>query len=469
MTRRCFLVVSAVACLTSTAARAAEPAKLNVLFLMSDDLRPELACYGHLQVKSPNIDKLAAAGVRFERAYCQFPLCNPSRTSLLNGRHPTTTGVLDNVTWFRFAHPDFVTLPQHFKANGYASLRSGKIFHGGIDDTDAWTAGGEKRDFDGPRREVTPPPNRAQQSDRFIVLEGDGQSHNDYRIADRAIEYLRTHKDKPFFLACGFNKPHSPPTAPKRFFDLYDPTKVRLPADFAATPTVPPGFPKGSLTRNGDLFINRDATPDAAREMIRAYWASASWVDWNVGRVIAELDKLGLREKTVIVFWGDHGYHLGEKGKWSKHGSLYETGARVPLIVIAPGAKGNGRACPRVVQTLDLYPTLCSLCGLPLPAGLEGHDLRPLLEDPQAKWEHPAYTVAGNAGRLAGVAVRNERYRYAEYNAGRGGAMLFDETADPTESKNLADDPKFAAVRTEMARILRRLPSLPADWKTAAE
>lgn len=457
MLRRTLLLVAALAVLATGIGRAAadDAKKLNVLFLMVDDLRPELGCYGQKQVRTPAIDALAAVGVRFDRAYCQFPLCNPSRTSMLTGRHPTTTGVLENATWFGAAHPDWVSLPKHFKANGYLALRTGKIFHGGIDDADAWTEGGEKRAFDGAKRPATP--QKPGQSDRIVVLDGNGEAHNDYRTADRAIEYLQKHKDKPFFLACGFTKPHSPPTAPKKFLDMYDAAKVPLPPDFASKPTVPAGFPKPSIpTRNGDLFVEREATPEAAREMIRAYWASLTWTDWNVGRVLAELDKQGLRDRTIIVFWGDHGYHLGEKGKWSKHQSLFEVGARVPLIVAAPGAKGNGKVSPRIVQTLDLYPTLADLCGLPLPKGLEGHSLKPLLADPQAKWEHPAYTVSGVGGRLAGVAVRNERYRYVEWDGGKAGAMLFDEQADPHEMKNLIDGPKWAPVRDEMAALARQ-------------
>jgi arylsulfatase A-like enzyme len=444
-----------MACLAGFAF-AGETDKLNVLFLMSDDLRPELRCYGHPQVRTPNIDALAKAGVRFERAYCQFPLCNPSRTSLLTGRYPTTTGVLDNLTWFRAAHPDFVSLPEHFKANGYASLRTGKIFHGGIDDTDAWTEGGEPRRFEGAKR--TARPQNPQQSDRQVVLDGDGENHGDYRTTTRAIDYLRKYRDKPFFLACGFTKPHSPPTAPKRFYDMYEPAKVPLPPDFASRPAVPEGFPKPSVPlRNGDLFIEREATPEAAREMIRAYWASLTWMDWNLGRVVGELDKLGLREKTIIVFWGDHGYHLGEKGKWSKHGSLFEVGTRVPLIVAVPKARGNGKASPRIVQTLDIYPTLVELCGLPAPKGLEGHSLKPLLDDPQRKWDHPAFAVAGP--RANGRAVRTERWRYAEWSGAQGGAMLFDHTKDPHEQKNLADDPELAQVRAELSALLKPLRS----------
>jgi arylsulfatase A-like enzyme len=441
-----------VAVLVLIGSAAAEPKKLNVLFLMSDDMRPDLGCYGHPVVQSPNLDALAKAGVRFDRAYCQYPLCNPSRTSLLTGRHPPTTGVLDNTVYFRDAHPDWVTLPQYFKANGYVTLRTGKIFHGGIDDPDSWTEGADPAKKAAAKKVDVK--ERQRNSDRQVVLEGDGESHADFRTADRAIKFLKDKKDRPFFLACGFTKPHSPPTAPKKFFDRYDPTAVKLPENFAPRPTVPAGFPKPCLTPNADLFINRDASEAEAREMIRAYWASISWTDWNVGRVLAELDRLKLRDSTVIVFWGDHGYHLGEFGKWAKHGSLFEVGTRVPLIVAVPGSRGNGGVAPRPVQSLDIYPTLCELCGLTPPAGLHGHSLKPLLDDPNAKWDHPAYSVAGNRKNL-GVAVRTEKYRYAEWDGGKNGAMLFDTPADPHELKNLVDEPKLAKVREELSALAR--------------
>jgi iduronate 2-sulfatase len=426
--------------------------KYNVLFIMSDDMRPDLGCYGHKQVRSPHIDRLASRGVRFERAYCQFPLCNPSRTSMLTGRLPTTTKVLDNVSHFRDLHPDFVSLPEYFRSQGYVTLRVGKIFHGGLDDTAAWTEGGE------PRKEKKPvaPKDRIKNSDRIVVLEGDGEGHADFKTADKTIELLRKHKDRPFFLACGFTRPHSPPTAPRKFFDLYDAAKIELPKNFAPRPTVPPGFPKQCVTANGDLFIQRDATEDQAREMIRAYWASVSWTDWNVGRVLDELERLGLLENTIVIFWGDHGYHLGEFGKWAKHGSLFEVGTRVPLIIVAPGAKGNGKTSPRPVQALDIYPTLCEACGLTPPKGLEGHSLAPLLENPSATWDHAAFSVYGNAKKVIGLAVRTERYRYAEYEGGQGGAMLFDHTNDPLEVRNLADDPALAEMRRELSGRLRK-------------
>lgn len=425
----------------------------NVLLLFSDDLRPELGCYGNAGVKTPNIDALAATGVRFDRAYCQYPLCNPSRTSIMTGRHPRTTGVFDNNLYFRGAHPDYVTLPQHFRAAGYPALKTGKIFHGSIDDTGSWTEGGTPRDFEGavrPRQKQAP-----GNSDRWIVLEGDGESHNDYKTATKAVEFLNKYQDRPFFLAVGFTKPHSPPTAPQRFFDLYDPAKIPLPPDFAPRPTVPEGFPPRSVpARNGDLFVGRDASPEAAREMIRAYYASLTWMDWNLGRVIAELDRLKLRDRTIIVFWGDHGYHLGEKGKWSKHQSLFEVGTRVPFFISAPGDYAKGRASARVVQAVDLYPTLAELAGLPKPEGTEGHSLVPLLKDPQAAWDHPAFTAAGDAKSPA-IAVRTDRWRYVEWAGDGGGAALFDHENDPDERTNLADDPRFASVRAELSALAK--------------
>ena len=453
---------------------AAETNQLNVLFLISDDLRTELGCYGSKLAKTPNLDKLAAQGVRFERAYCQYPLCNPSRASMLTGRHPGTTGVLGNRTDFRTLHPDWVTLPQLFKQNGYVSLRTGKIFHGGIDDAISWTEGGDpNRDLlegdeaerragrQNPTSQVNTNDNRPARvrgSDRWIVLEGDGESHGDYKTADRAIKYLRENKAKPFFLAVGFVKPHSPPTAPQKFYDLWEVEKIPLPVDFAPRPTVPAGFPKAAIRpRNSDLFIGRDASEQEARAMTRAYLASSAWMDWNVGRVLAELDKQGLREKTIIVFWGDHGYQLGEKGKWSKAGSLFEQGDRTPFIVVDPRGKSNGQSCARVVQNVDFYPTLAELCGLPVGKELEGRSLAPLLKHPQAESNPPAFPVWSDDGKTYhGVAVTTERWRYAEFGPdGKNGAMLFDQQADPHELSNLADDPKLAAVRQELSGLVR--------------
>ena len=231
-----------------------------------------------------------------------------------------------------------------------------------------------------------------------MVLEGNGEGHGDYHTADRTIENLRKYKDEQFFIAHVFVKPHSPPTAPQKFLDWYDPKKIKLPPDFAAWPVVPPGFPSAAIRkRNADLFIGRGASEAEAQEVICAYLASISWADWNLGRVISELDHLGLRENTMmtIVFAVDHGYQLGEKGHWSKAGSLFEMGTRVPLIISAPGMKGNGQSCERVVESLNIYPTLVELAGLPAQKENEGVSLMPLLNDPKAKWGSAGPTAFG--------------------------------------------------------------------------
>lgn len=454
-------------------AQAAE--KMNVLLIISDDMRNELGCYASPLAKTPNLDRLASTGVKFDRAYCQFPLCGPSRASMLTGRHPTTTGVLGNRTWFGDAHPEFVSLPKHFKNNAYTSIRVGKIFHGGIDDTEAWSVDGQRRTLAGvpknssvksPRANQAADPDevvevapevRDRKSDQWIVLKGKGEDHADYKAADRAINYLRKYKDQPFFMGCGFYKPHTPLEAPQSFYDLWDLDKIPLPVDFAPRPTVPDGFPAGSIRpKNADLFINRESTPEEARQVIRAYLASAAFMDWNVGRVLAELEALGLREKTIVVFWGDHGFQLGEKGKWSKAGSLWEQGARTPFFICDPREQTAGKTSARVVQMIDLYPTLVELCGLEQPEGLEGRSLAPLLKNPAMEWNHPAYTVWSEDGKtLSGVMVRTEQWRYGEF-FGRGpGAMLVDPEKDPSELTNLVTDPKYAAVVAKLSPLLR--------------
>ena len=463
----------------------------SVLFLMSDDMRTELACYGsRFNVHSPNIDALASRGVRFDRNYCQFPLCGPSRSSLFSGHIPRETGVLGNGgAGVTSTHPDWVTLPRLFRDSGYTTFRSGKLFHPSQDDRSAWmdfednerpspnpadaalrakNQRGTKMEI--PRAQIPMPdgvlpplPVDSQQaaySDEIVVLEGNGEGHGDYAAVDRAIRMLNqaAAMDKPFFVGCGVVKPHSPPTAPQKFFDMYDPAKMQLTPDFAAWPAVPKGWPRASIRpRNADLFIGRGASEDEARQVIRAYVASISWADWNLGRVIAELDRLKLRDKTIIVFVTDHGYQLGENGKWSKAGSLFEGGTRVPLIIDAPGMLGNGRACTRMVQSLDIYRTLCELAGLEPPSHVTGTSLVPLLQDPRGpKWDQPAYSIWSEDGRtIHGTAVRTEKWRYAEYGKdAANGALLFDVHADPMELNNLASDASHSVVRTELSKLV---------------
>lgn len=454
----------------------AKKPKYNVLFISADDLRPELGAYGVKDIKTPNIDKIASSGTRFDRAYAQWPVCNPSRASLLTGKYPTQNGVMNNNDYFRRKFPDTVTLPQHFKNNGYVTLRSGKIFHGGIDDQVSWTEGGEPTDPNitergnpnfRPARQsqsdpaVVPQPNATPNtanntSDRIVVLEGDGESHGDYRAATRAINFIEKYKDQPFFLAVGFVKPHSPLAAPKKFFDLYDVNKIPLPVDFGSTPKALPDAPAISISpRNSDLFIGRESPPDLAREMKRAYWASTSYADAQVGRVLEALEKNGLKNNTIVVFWSDHGYHLGEKGKWSKAYSLYEIGLRVPLIIAMPNGKAN--STKSVVELVDLYPTLAELCGLPQPKNVSGDSFVPVLKNTKATWNKPSFSIVEIRG-IWGRSVRTAKWHYAEWDEGKEGRMLYATETDPHELKNLAEDPKHAATVAAMKKLLAGSP-----------
>ncbi|HTH38390.1 MAG TPA: sulfatase [Pyrinomonadaceae bacterium] len=450
--------------------------KYNVLFIIADDLRPELGAYGVAGIKTPNIDALAKRSTRFDRAYANYPLCNPSRSSFLTGRYPTETKILNSNDYFRRIDPTTVTLPQYFQKNGYVTLRSGKIFHGGIDDQVSWTEGGEPTNPNitergNPNFRPTQPaqsdPAQAQaqaagvnisdrNSDRIIVLDGDGESHGDYKVATRAVNFLEKYKAQPFFLAVGFVKPHSPPTAPKKFFDLYDVDKIPLPVDFGTTPKALPGAPAISISpRNADLFIGRESAPDLSREMKRAYWASTSFMDSLVGRVLEALDKNGLSDNTIVVFFGDHGYHLGEKGKWSKAYSLYDLNLRVPLLIAMPGQKGT--SSKRVVELIDLYPTLAELCGLPKPDRQSGESIARLVTKPDATFDRPAYSYTVY-GKSFGRSIRTSKWHYAEWDDGKSGNMLYAAEDDPHELKNLSNDPQYASVVSEMKSILAKKP-----------
>ena len=462
---RSLAVVGLLLCLASLAS--ASPARPNVLFIISDDLRPDLSCYGSY-VETPNLDKLAERGIRFANAWAQYPLCNPSRTSMLTGRYPTTTGALTNRNYFRDSYPDMITLPQLFKNAGYDSIGIGKVFHDSADDLPSWTTRVKgAKDPTMPDRGGKPYSaiHRAH-SDRILVLEGDGETYLDYVNADQTIAKLREYatNEKPFFMTCGFVKPHSPPAAPKKWFDSLPIDKIPLPADFKPEADATPEFPAAALPPNGDLFIGRKANESTAKEMIQAYQASVKWMDWNVGRVLKALQDTGLDKNTIVVFWGDHGYHLGEKGKWSKHGSLFNLGLRIPVIMAGPGIQ-KGATSERVVQSLDIYPTLAELCALKTPDGIEGRSLVPLLRSPAADWNHPAYAVTYLGGKLHRV-VRDERFLYAEFDNGREGAMLIDLKNDPRELINLVAKEEH---REDLARMKKLLAFLPPESKVLPE
>jgi arylsulfatase A-like enzyme len=459
------------AILLAARAEAAPPERLNVLLIVVDDLRPALGCYGDPIAKTPAIDRLAASGVRFDSAYAQFPGCNPSRSSLLTGRYPAATGVFDNRASFRERLPDATTLPEYFRSHGYATLQAGKIFHPGLDEAQAWGPAGAaanpaaavahrsaSRPARAPPRERPPAVTRTvERNHPWRAVAGEGDGLPDAVTASRAIRLLEQHRSEPFFLAVGFSRPHTPFVAPAKYFDRFEARRMPLPVDFALRPTVPPGAPAAALPpRSNDLFEMVDATPATAREAIAAYYASVSFVDAQVMRLLAALDRLGLRDRTVVVFFGDHGFHLGEKGKWSKHESLYEVATRVPLLVSMPGTFARGAASGRTAELVDVFPTLAELAGLPAPPDLQGQSLAPLLRDPQAAWEFPAYSVTRS---LRGRSVRTERWRYTEWSGEGGGAELYDHAADPHERENRAGDPAHAATVEALKRLLRESPA----------
>ena len=445
LSRRSLLTTLATAPLV----RAAKP-RPNVLFVVSDDMNTHLGCHG-APVKSPHIDALAHSGVRFERAYCQYSLCNPSRTSLLTSRRPPRTGVFENTTWFRKKMPDVVTLPRYFKDNGYITAQTGKIFHEGLGDKDAWTFGGMPPTQQAQQQKSAPDRAKNQAGmNRYGPVDRADEDDSDYKSASRGIDLLEKLKggEQPFFLAVGFHHPHAPLLAPKKYFDLYDASKIKLPVDFLPAPPNGPGY-----RPNYDLFPRTQVTEEQARNAIAAYYACISFVDVQIGRLMQAVDRLRLRDNTIVVFWGDNGWHLGEKGMWAKT-TLFEPGAHIPLMFAGPGISAVGKPSPRTVEFLDIYPTLVDLCGLPARSDLEGKSLAPLLRNPTAPWDKPAYTYLHHGDFLAG-SVRTERYRYTEWDADGKIAELYDYESDPSEMHNLARDPKQQQNVATMKRLLK--------------
>jgi uncharacterized sulfatase len=436
--------------------------KTNVLFIMADDYCTALGCYGRELVKTPNLDRLAGTSTRFERAYCQVPLCNPSRASLMTGMRPQTTRVLTNGPRFRKFHPDVVTLPQLFKDNGYFAGRVGKIYHLGIpdgvgtagfDDEKSWTYAynppGKEWGADGD--EFWPAPKFPQQF-RRVLLNTDGAEQHDAQAAARAVELMAAHKDEPFFLAVGFIRPHVPEIAPKTIFDGYPLEGVKLPA-------VPEDdwkdIPPAAFYRPG---VNWDMSERDCRESKRAYYAAVTFMDAQVGRVLDALDRLKLADRTLVVFVSDHGYHLGEHFTWQKM-TLFEESCRVPMMIREPG-QTDGRVAPKLVELIDLYPTVAAACGLKAPATAEGTDLGPVLRDPGKAVKAAAFTQLQKKEAI-GKSVRTERWRYTEWgDNGAKGVELYDHETDPGEFKNLAEDPAQRETLANLRSQLRK--ALPA-------
>lgn len=462
--------------------------KLNVLFIASDDMRPQLGCYGDPQVRSPNLDRLAARGMVFRRAYCQQALCSPSRISLLSGRHPWTTTIYAIGPTLRSHMPDIVTLPQHFKNEGWFTRSLGKIFHIGIDDPDSWSVpswvsrvpryGPEgqalvKAAAKKMKAEKPQDPDKAIGNKSFYAGPafeapdcGDDEL-SDGDIAREAVVALReaAAKSQPFFLGVGFLNPHVPWVAPKKYFDMYKLDQIKLPEN-RYVPRGAPAFAAKSgedFFRYGNVPQDRVVSDDFGRRCLQGYFAAITYTDACVGRVLDELDRLNLRDKTIVVFWGDHGYYMGEHGWWGGKHNNYEGATNAPLLVSAPGRKAVGQKCDRLVEFVDIYPTLVELCGLPAVAGLEGKSFATLLDDPRQPRDKVAFSEYPKGG-YQGTAMRTDRYRYVEWRDNTGtlaACELYDHQADPQENDNVAERP-------ENANLIKQLAAQLSAARTAA-
>ncbi|MEH6305904.1 sulfatase [Olivibacter sp. CPCC 100613] len=434
----------------------------NVLFIAVDDLNNHERTYGQTYVKTPNIDRLALGGVQFNKAYNQYPLCSPSRSSLLTGHTPDVTKIYELKTHFREILPEVVTLPQLFKNNGYFTARVGKIYHygvpsqigtNGLDDSVSWNVrvNPKGRDKADESAVINLTPDRPLGSAlSYLKADGTDEEQTDGLIASEAIKLLTQSKNKqePFFLAVGFFRPHTPYVAPKRYFDLYPTETIPLPAQL---PNDLGDIPKDALFTKPAHWGLRE---EKQREALRAYYASISFMDAQLGRVLDALDKLQLSNNTIVVFWSDHGYNVGHHGQWMKQ-SLFETSARVPLIFRVPKFKG-GQQSDRTVELLDIYPTLAELAGLAAPKDLDGKSLVPLLRDPGASWAKAAYTQVKRPNGVVGRSVRTERWRYTEWDHGKAGTELYDHEKDPDEFYNLTDNSSYRAIKQELIETLKK-------------
>lgn len=461
----------------------------NILFIAVDDLRAELGCYGQDHIHSPNIDRIARAGIVFERAYCQQAVCSPSRSSLLTGARPDTTRVWDLETHFRKALPDVVTLPQHFKNHGYFVRGMGKIYHGSLGDSPSWSVpwttpkskpyavkenlemvarkAGKARAAGKKGKALS----RAARGPAFESADVPDETFHDGALADMAVNALRemAKKDAPFFLAVGFIRPHLPFVAPEKYWDLYDPAEIRL----APNPFRPKGAPGYAIGEGGELRVY-DGIPNGhlpdhlALKLKHGYYASISYMDAQVGKVLDELERLGLGRNTIIVLWGDHGWKLGEHDAWCKHTNV-ENDAHAPLLLSVPGMKQAGSKSKALVEFVDIYPTLADLAGLPLPAHLEGTGFRPVLESPGRSWKNAAFSQYPRSlkGRqLMGYSMRTDRYRFTRWvnrddHSKVDAIELYDHKTDPEENMNIAANPENRLLVEELTRMWQ------AGWKGA--
>jgi arylsulfatase A-like enzyme len=465
------------------AGRAADLARPNVLFIAVDDLRDWTGFLGGYEgrVHTPNLDRLAARGVAFQRAYCASPLCNPSRVAVMSGRMPSTTGIYDNSQWWKPGRPDLITIPEHFRAGGYTVAGVGKIFHhtAGSNPPALWDGFHPLRFGDSPWycesrlnypwTKYEPPPSAFPFSRvpdlgfefDWGALPKPEADYDDTGSVEWAAQFLGRIHAQPFFLACGIYRPHLPWYAPQRYFDLYPIEHVRLPPARDDDLDDVPAIGRRLAARQQSVGPKLDAA-GARRRAVQAYLACISFADASVGRLIAALDQSPHRANTVIVLWSDHGWHLGEKSHWHKS-TLWEVATRVPLVIVAPAVTPPGANCPRPVSLVDIFPTLIDLCGLPPLPTLDERTLLPLLRQPQQARAAPAVMEFERGD----AAVRSERYRYIRYRDGT--EELYDHADDPVEWTNRASDPALAAIRAELAAALPRQWAEPVPGKNAFE
>jgi iduronate 2-sulfatase len=468
-----------------------EAAKPNVLLICVDDLKPVLGCYGNQQVRSPNIDRLAKQGVVFDAAYCNQAVCSPSRNSLLVGRRPQTLGIYDLGTHFRQAATNAVTLPQYFKQNGYRTEALGKIFHvghGNHEDAHSWSVPHYQAKTVG----YALPENRAQETREGALFENKSaanlprgaayesadvsdDTYGDGKIAEEAIVRLQAaakQPGQPFFLAVGFLKPHLPFCAPKKYWDLYDPAKFTL-AKFQQAPHASPDYAlqnSGELRNYANIPNNRILPTELQRTLIHGYYAAVSYMDAQLGRVLNELEATGLSKNTIIVLWGDHGWHLGDHGMWCKH-TNYQQATRIPLVIVQPGMAKPGSHSAALIETVDIYPTLCELVKLPLPKDLDGRSFAATVHDPEHSVRDHVIHVYPRGERL-GRAIRTSRYRLVEWKK-IGAASdtaefeLYDYQTDSLETKNIAaEQPDVVA---QLSALLAKHPEAKPQWRAKAK
>jgi iduronate 2-sulfatase len=461
----------------------AEKTMPNILFIAVDDLRPELGCYGNSRILSPNIDQFAASGTLFTRAYSQVSQCGPSRDSVLSGLRPDTSGVYVNTDHFRNRFPNAVTLPQYFEKHGYRTVRTGKIFHDNHD-PQSWQV--NLNEWGDPRvSKYNSPENKAHFKKALETIaqkKAEGEALTPYEAyklmitaasesadvpdtaypdgvnAELAIQELEkmTQSDQPVFLAVGFHKPHLPFNAPRKYWDLYEKDSISLPEnnDWPENFVQIAMYNWGELRDYGDIPDEGPLSDAEALRLIHGYYACVSFVDAQIGKVLDKLDELGLAENTIVIVWGDHGFHLGENGIWTKQ-TCFEAANHSPMIIRAPGLPANQQV-HALTELLDIYPTLCDLAGLPVPEFVDGESMKPLLIDPDAPWKAAALSQF-QRGKIMGKSIRLDALRFTVWEHMETGTVqgleLYDHMKDPGETTNLVNDPAIKTLKPKLNRI----------------